>query len=146
MNRTAEQRAEISRGCRRSARSVAARNAYFQALLALGSVFPRALADPIQAAAIVKALRLLRDRVLPASPAHAALRAVLDYRAARTCELFLRRNPAFIAAVREALAAQTPDITPPANLGKGAGGNFDMAQRKYRHAENNPAPPSRATR
>ena len=138
-------RSAIRCGCLKSARSTAARGAYFAALAALGQIYPVALADPVRPAAVVQALRILGSRVLPGSPAHRALCIVLKYRGSRTLEAFLRRNPLFVATVREALAAQAPDMKPAANLAKGAAGNFGTKRENF-HVHNTPAPAPDASR
>lgn len=137
-----ERREAIRRGCRRSARSVAARRVYFDALAALGALYPRALAEPIRPAAIARALRLLVGRVLPGSPAHRAIRHVLDYRSPRTFEIFLRRELGFVLEVREFLASQTKPPTTSANV------RAAIQQRQEINSleKNTPSTPSHASR
>ena len=93
-----ERAAKISAGALRAERSRRARAAYASALRALAAIKPEAL--ELSPAKIVAALKILRRHLLPGSPADIVLAVVLDCRAERTLEQFLRRNPDLLAAVR----------------------------------------------
>ena len=90
--------ATISAACRRAERSRRARAAYASALRALAAIRPEAL--ELSPTKIVAALKILRRHLLPGSPADIVLAVVLDCRAERTLEQFLRRNPDLLVAVR----------------------------------------------
>lgn len=93
-----ERAAKISAACRQAARSQATRERYAAALRVLAAIRPEAL--ELSPAKIVAALKILRRHLLPGSPADIVLAVVLDCRAERTLERFLRRNADLLAAVR----------------------------------------------
>lgn len=96
-----ERAAKISIACRRAARSVRVREAMATALLAAGAIEPRILDLP--PGRIERALKIIAPRLLVGSPAHASITALLCCRAPRSVEMFLRRHPELLDAVRAEL-------------------------------------------
>ena len=92
---------KISAACRAAARSVRARETVRTALLAAGAIEPRILDLP--PGRIERALKIIAPRLLVGSPAHASITALLCCRAPRSVEMFLRRHPGLLDAVRAEL-------------------------------------------